>query len=109
MATGNILAQGNIDKMAIVRRTVDFPSIPANSSASYSIPVPGVRTGDIAFVTNAGTTNAAGIVLGQCNITAADNIVVRVANITTGAVDDGSRDVYVIVIRPDAELLSPGW
>jgi hypothetical protein len=74
--------------------TLDFPSIAAAATATLTVTVPGVTTGDDALVFP--NVPVAGIVY-SAYVSATDTVTVRAINITAGAIDPASQAYRVIV------------
>jgi hypothetical protein len=72
-----------------VLATLDFPSIAAQSAEELTITATGAATGDNCYA-NPHTTLEAGLVWSAW-VSATDTIRIRVANITSGAIDPASR------------------
>lgn len=76
--------------------TLDFPSIAAGATADMNITVPGAVTANaVAFASPFGAPEA-GLVW-SARVTAANTVQVRVANVTSAAIDPGSRVWHVAV------------
>ena len=102
MATGNILAEGNVDKAKLVTITFNAPSLPANSSGTVSITVPGVNVGD--FVSFPNTIHTAGWGIVGARILVPDTIQLSVMNGTAAAADPPGNPFTFLIVRPDAPL-----
>jgi hypothetical protein len=68
--------------------TVDPPSVGANTTAEFDVPVSGVAVGDRVSVTPPATLNA-GLFVAAVRAKAG-NITIRLGNCTAGALDAGS-------------------
>jgi len=78
--------------------TIDFASIPANTSAdSTGITVTGAAVGDAVFVGVPSAIEAGLVVTGY--VSAADTVKVRAANVTALAINPASGAFKVVVIK----------
>jgi hypothetical protein len=107
MATGNILAEGNIDKVVIVTRAIDISSLAANTTTDYSFTLPSARIGDFVMVNLQSTTAGVGIV--NARISAAGFVTLQFVNATAAPVDPATSTALVMLIRSDAVLAGTGW
>lgn len=69
--------------------TLDFPSIPANSTNDLTITVAGAVLGNGALATPNGAPEAG--LTWKAFVSAANTVTVRLANITTGAINPAVR------------------
>lgn len=76
--------------------THDFGSISAQSQATQTVTVTGVRSGDAVLVRP--TTAVNGIIL-DGTVTASDTVTVRAVNYSSGAIDPASQTYLVIVFQ----------
>lgn len=67
----------------------DFASIPAGTTAELTATVTGAVSGDVVIVTPTGAPEAG--LMWDGYVSAADTVTIRLANITTGAIDPASR------------------
>jgi len=104
MATGNILAEGNIDKVKILAVSVNLPSISAATTGQATVTVPGVQVGDFVALSVPVSTFNQGVGIVDCYVSAADTVVVRGMNATAGAIDVPAITCLLFVARPDATL-----
>ena len=111
MATGNILAQGNIDKWMIVSGSMNPPSVGAQTSGTATMTVPGVRLGDFVVCAIPSQNLNAGMGISHAWVSAADTISVRIINATAGALDPVAATYNFLLVRPEDATLpaAPGW
>jgi hypothetical protein len=103
MATGNILAEGNTDKLKLLTITWDPANISGtNTTSEQTLTVPGVAVGDFVVVTK--PTLSAGVGIVNARVSAANTVAVQWVNATGSAVNPGSEAYLVLVMRPDATL-----
>lgn len=102
MATGNILAEGNIDKVKVLSIGINPAPVPANSTATQSVACPGVRPGDFIYCIK--PLDTPGFLVGGARCLVADNIQLTVGNPTGSSADPGLETWLVLVIRTDAFL-----
>jgi len=103
MATGNILAEGNTDRLKVITVTWDPASITGtNTTSEQDVTVPGVMPGDFVFVNKPSLNAGVGIV--NCRVKSANTVSVSWVNATAGAVNPGSESYTFLVLRPDATL-----
>lgn len=77
--------------------TLDFPSIPANSTAQLTVAVVGAALGDaVSLAPPSGLENG---LISMGRVTAVDTVSVRLANVTTAAIDPASASWGVSVIK----------
>lgn len=100
MATGNILAEGNVDKAYIVTLTVDVGGVAANNTLAVSVTVPGVLPGDYVSC-NISSFNA-GLGIFNCVVTAANTVQVRFGNVTAGSLDPNPATMLFFIVRTDS-------
>jgi len=79
--------------------SVDPPNINANTSATFTVTITGVETGDLVFLTPPSTLEGELIFQGA-NVTAANTVTIRMRNVTGAGVDGASLDWSYMVIRP---------
>jgi len=104
MATGNILAEGNVDKAKLIGPISYNPaSLGAQTSREDQIVVSGIMPGDLIFGVK--ITHDAGFVMCTCRAgTSPDRIAMTFANVTAAPIDPGNQSFYFLVVRPDAGL-----
>jgi len=78
--------------------TVDVASIPASTAPDTSVAVPAARVGDSIIATPLGTW-IVGLVIGPCRCLVAGTVLMRVGNVTVGAVDAASQSVRFTLIH----------
>jgi len=76
--------------------TYDFGSIAAQSQATTTATITGVRSGDALIVRPATAVN--GVIL-DGSVTADDVVTIRAVNYSIGAVDPGSQNYRIIVFQ----------
>lgn len=77
--------------------TLDFASIAANTASELTVTVAGAAVGDVVAVGAPDAIEAGLIVSGY--VSDVNEVTVRVANVTVGAVDPASADFSVAVIK----------
>lgn len=77
--------------------TLDFPSVPANSTTNLTISVPGAAVGDTVHLGPPATVLAGINYLGY--VSATDTVQVRAVNVTTGPLDPASATFRATVIH----------
>lgn len=102
MATGNILAEGNIDKLKIISVTLNPSSVAANSTATQTVTVPGVRPGDFVYAIK--PIDTAGFGVTGARSLSPDTVQLSIANPTGSAADPGSETWLFLIARSDAIL-----
>ena len=102
MATGNILAEGNTDKLKLISVPLNPVSVPANSTATQSFTVPGVLPGDFVYINK--PTDTAGFGITGARVLAANSVQMSIANPTGSAADPGLETYLLLVLRSDATL-----
>lgn len=103
MATGNILAEGNTDKLKLISVTLSPALIVLNTTAEQTFTVPGLAVGDWVFVNK--PTAQAGLGIVGCRVTAANTLGITFSNNTGSSITPTASQVYlVLVLRPDATL-----
>lgn len=82
-----------------ITSTKDFPSIAANTTAEMTFTITGAVLGDhvIAQPTTAGLETG---LVWSAYVSAADTVSLRIANVTTSAIDPASRQWKVTVLTP---------
>jgi hypothetical protein len=79
--------------------SVDPPLINANTSATFTVTITGVQTGDLVFLTPPSDIEP-GLVFQGANVTAANTVTIRMRNVTGTAVNGAARTWSYMVIRP---------
>jgi hypothetical protein len=79
--------------------SVDPPAIGANTSATFTVTITGVQTGDLVFLTPPSDIEGE-LVFQGANVTAANTVTIRMRNVTGAAVDGIARTWSYMVIRP---------
>lgn len=102
MATGNILAEGNIDKVKVLSITFNPAQVPANSTATQSVACPGVRPGDYIACTK--PTSTPGFLVSDARCLTPDVIQITFGNPTAAPSDPGQETWLVLIVRADAVL-----
>jgi hypothetical protein len=103
MATGNIIAEGNTDKLKIISATLSPVAVAINTTAEQTFTVPGLAVGD--FVSISKPTAQAGLGIVGARVSAANTLAITFSNNTAGSITPTASQVYLImVLRPDATL-----
>ena len=90
MATGNILAEGNTDKLKLISIALSPALIVLNTTAEQTFTVPGLAVGDWVFVNK--PTAQAGLGIVGCRVTAANTLGITFSNNTGSSITPtGSR------------------
>jgi hypothetical protein len=100
MATGNILAEGNIDRVSVVTQLVDLGSCAANTTTTLAITLPGVLPGDWVWANFASPTAGVGIV--NARVSTANTITIEFGNFTAAPIDPTASNVRLLIVRTDA-------
>jgi len=79
--------------------SVDPPNINANTSTTFTVPITGVQTGDLVFLTPPSGIEGE-LVFQGVNVTATNTVTIRMRNVTGTAVDGASLQWSYMVIRP---------
>ena len=77
---------------------VDVVSVVTQTAVDTAITVPGSLVGDGVVCTPLGTWPA-GVVIGPCRCLVAGTVQMRVGNVTVGAVDPGSQNFRIDLLR----------
>lgn len=93
----NGVIQGNVLAMTVGAVTFDPANIAASGSSEQTFTFPGVKTGDMVFVSKPTATTALGVC--SARVSAADTIAVTF--IATAAANGPSETYQVLVVRPD--------
>lgn len=102
MATGNILAEGNTDRLKVISVTFNANNVGAGATTTQSITVPGVLPGDFVYAIK--PTDTPGYCVTGMRVTVANTVQISAANPTGSAADPGSETWLFLVLRPDATL-----
>ena len=103
MATGNILAEGNTDKLKLISIALSPALIVLNTTAEQTFTVPGLAVGDWVFVNK--PTAQAGLGIVGCRVSAAGTLAITFSNNTGSSITPTASQTYLIlVMRPDATL-----
>jgi|JI10StandDraft_1071094.scaffolds.fasta_scaffold842676_2 hypothetical protein len=103
MATGNILAEGNTDKLKLISVTLSPALIVLNTTAEQTFTVPGLAVGDWVFVNK--PTAQAGLGIVGCRVTAANTLGITFSNNTGSSITPTASQTYlVLAMRSDATL-----
>lgn len=103
MATGNILAEGNTDKLKLISIALSPALIVLNTTAEQTFTVPGLAVGDWVFVNK--PTAQAGLGIVGCRVSAANTLAITFSNNTGASITPTASQTYLIlVMRPDATL-----
>lgn len=103
MATGNILAEGNTDKLKLISIALSPALIVLDTTAEQTFKVPGLAVGDWVFVNK--PTAQAGLGIVGCRVTAANTLGITFSNNTGSSITPTASQTYLIlVMRPDATL-----
>jgi len=103
MATGNILAEGNTDKLKLISIALSPALIVLNTTAEQTFTVPGLAVGDWVFVNK--PTAQAGLGIVGCRVSAANTLAITFSNNTGSSITPTASQTYLIlVMRPDATL-----
>lgn len=103
MATGNILAEGNTDKLKLISVSLSPALIVLNTTAEQTFTVPGLAVGDWVFVNK--PTAQAGLGIVGCRVSAANTLAITFSNNTGASITPTASQTYLIlVMRPDATL-----
>jgi hypothetical protein len=79
--------------------SVNPPNIVANTSGTFTVTITDVQTGDLVFLTPPSDIEP-GLVFQGASVTAADEVTIRMRNVTGGDIDGASRTWSYMVIRP---------
>jgi len=102
MATGNILAEGNIDRVKLISRFLTPVSVAANTTATQSFAIPGLQTGD--WIAPTMTVATAGIGIVDARVGANDTMTVTFCNTTGGPIVPTANTFRILVVRSDGTL-----
>lgn len=96
------LTDGNIDKMGIVRVSIDLGNVNANTTSAQLFTVPGVLPGDMLICTQETSTGAytPGYFVQSAFVTAADTVQLNIANITAAPINISARNFVFAWFRP---------
>lgn len=104
MATGNILAEGNVDRAKILSVDVNLASVAGGAVATQTVTLPGVLPTD--FVAIMKPSNTAGLLIGGARCLTAGSIQITYGNPTGVAADPGNETYLILIVRTDSTLLS---
>ena len=105
MATGNVLAEGNLDKLKIIGPIGFNPaSVGANTTSEQFLTVPGILPGDAVWCFKINHDTGLGIVNARASATTPNTVAVTFANCTASPIDAASQNFWFVVFRPDAGL-----
>lgn len=90
---------GNVRSINVIDATVDLGSVAANTSEEETATVPGVKVGDMVFVSK--PSIEAGLIIGSARVTADDTVAIQVGNFTGGAIDEASETLRFLIVRPE--------
>ena len=93
----NGIIGGNVRSITRVSATVDLGSVAANTSETETATVSGVKSGDTVILEK--PSLEAGIVIGNCWVSADDTVSIQVVNATGGAINAASETMYFTVLR----------
>lgn len=93
----NGIIAGNCASITRLSATVDLGSVAANTSETETTTVAGVKSGDTVILEK--PSLEAGIVIGNCWVSADDTVSIQVINSTASAVDAASETMYFTVLR----------
>lgn len=95
--------QGLFNQMFIVKTTYDAASLATGAGRSDTITVNGVALGDIVLGISLGVSTAGLTITG--NVTAANTVTLRLDNLTGGAVDMASTNLFLLIGRPSGKFV----
>lgn len=95
----NSMQFGNVRSINVVTATVDLGSVAANTTEEETATVTGVKTGD--FIVCSKPTLEAGLTITGARVSAADTVILTVANLTGLAIDEASETLTFLIVRPD--------
>lgn len=98
MSVGVIM--GNVAAMGIATVTIDPASVATITTAEQTFTVPGLKTGDLAFVNKPSLT--AGLGVAGVRVSSANTLAITLVNPTAGSVDAASESWSVLWIRPES-------
>lgn len=75
--------------------TLDFASLAANTTAELTVPVNGAKVGQPVIVSGAALVTG---LVGSGTVETAGVVTVRIANVTTGAIDPASQEIQLALI-----------
>jgi hypothetical protein len=93
-ASTSVAVGGGIAIKKIATGTIAVNPASCNNAAASEtqLTLTGVATGDIVILVPPAAGLTAGLVAGDCRVTAADTIKVRIANVSGGTVDEASAN-----------------
>lgn len=104
MATGNILAEGNVDKAKIISRFLSPTQVNAATTSVQSFTVPGLIAGSWVWPTMTTSTTGIGIVDARCAVN--DTLTITFMNATAVNITPTANTFRIMVVSPDATLAS---
>lgn len=93
------IIDGNCSAIYFAKVTINLPSVSAATSREVTVGIPGVKVGDYVLCTK--PTLEAGLIFGTTRVSAIDEVLVTIANVTAGAIDEGSEDLTFLIVRPE--------
>lgn len=87
----------------------DMPNVGAATTAQGTAQVPGVKVGDMVFVSMDGFSGNAGYFISNAYVSAADTVSIRFGNATAGAINPAAAstiNLNLLIIRPEYMLAS---
>ena len=105
MATGNILAEGNTDKLKLISVTLSPALIVLNTTAEQTFTVPGLAVGDWVFVNK--PTAQAGLGIVGCRVTAANTLGITFSNNTGSSITPKRRATSSRIVSASCAMSLP--
>lgn len=96
-----MIPRGNVQQMFIAQVAVDPANPGAAGTTEVNITVPGVKLGDMVFVSKPSVTS--GYAVASARVSAADTVTYTA--VATGAASPGSETYTILVLRPDVPSL----
>lgn len=93
------IPRGNIFRVFALSGSINPGQVTTATSAEQNVPVVGVRVGD--FVIAEKPSLDAGLMVGSCRVSAADNIKVNLMNCTGGNINPPDEVWRFLVFRPE--------
>ena len=91
--------RGNIISSTLVVIPLGAKTV-AGASAEFSVTVPGVQVGSVAFVSYAGAQTA-GVVAANARVTAANTIAIQIVNATGSSAVTVAGNYYLLIAQPE--------
>lgn len=105
MATGNIIAEGNLDRAKIIGPIFFNPaSVAAATTSEQSVTVPGVLPGDTVFCMKVTHDTGLGVVNCRSSLVSPNTVLITFANVTASPIDAAGQNFFFLVVRTDATL-----